>query len=56
MKLTYRDKILLIGAVVVIIWAIGIFVIIKPAFTTMGDTSKTKDNKDNEVITLQVSA
>lgn len=53
MKLTYRDKIILIGAVVIIIWAIGIFLIIKPAFTTMGDTSKTKDSKDNEVITLQ---
>lgn len=53
MKLTYRDKILLIGAVVVIIWAIGIFLIIKPSFTTMSDTSKKKDSKDNEVITLQ---
>ena len=53
MKLTYRDKILLIGAVVVILWAIGIFLIIKPAFTTMNDTSKTKDSKDNEVVTLQ---
>ena len=53
MKLTYRDKILLIGAVVVIIWAIGIFVIIRPAFATMNDTSRKKDSKDNEVITLQ---
>ena len=53
MKLTYRDKILLIGAVVVVIWAIGIFLIIKPSFATMSDTSKKKDSKDNEVITLQ---
>ena len=53
MKLTYRDKIMLIGAVVVILWAIGIFLIIKPAFSTMNETSKTKDSKDNEVVTLQ---
>lgn len=53
MKLTYRDKIMLIAAVVIIIWAIGIFLIIKPAFTTMSDTSKTKDSKDNEVVMLQ---
>ena len=53
MKLTYRDKIMLVGAVVVILWAIGIFIIIKPAFTTMNETSKTKDSKDNEVVVLQ---
>ncbi len=53
MKLTYRDKILLIGAVVVIIWAIGIFLIIKPAFTTMNETSNTRDSKDNEVVMLE---
>lgn len=53
MKLTYRDKILLIGAIVVILWAVGIFVIIKPSFSKMNDTSKTKDSKENEVITLQ---
>ena len=53
MKLTYRDKIMLIGAVVVILWAIGIFVIIKPAFSTMDEKSKLKDSKDNEVVILQ---
>ncbi len=53
MKLTYRDKILLIGAVVIVIWAIGIFLIIKPAFDTMSDTSKKKDSKENEVVQLQ---
>ncbi|MBR1749485.1 MAG: hypothetical protein IJ740_01205 [Ruminococcus sp.] len=53
MKLTYRDKILLIGAVVVIIWAIGIFLIIKPAFDTMSETSHKKDTKENEVVQLQ---
>ncbi len=53
MKLTYRDKIMLIGAVVVILWAIGIFLIIKPAFSDMDDKSKTKDSKDNEVVVLQ---
>ena len=53
MKLTYRDKIMLVGAVVIIIWAIGIFLIIKPAFSTMSDTSKKKDSLDNEVVTLQ---
>ncbi len=53
MKLTYRDKIMLIGAVVIILWAIGIFLIIKPAFSDMDDKSKTKDSKDNEVVVLQ---
>ena len=53
MKLTYRDKIMLIGAVVIILWAIGIFLIIKPAFSDMDEKSKTKDSKDNEVVVLQ---
>lgn len=48
MKLTYRDKVLLISVLVVLVWAAGIMLFIKPAFGDMNSASTTYTDKVTE--------
>lgn len=48
MKLTYRDKVLLISVLVVVVWAAGIMFFIKPAFEDMNSASTTYTDKVTE--------
>ena len=52
MKLNQRDKILLIGVLVVLIWICGIMFFIKPAIESVSNASKTLDSKEMELDTL----
>ncbi|WP_124099838.1 hypothetical protein [Ruminococcus sp. Marseille-P6503] len=45
MKLTYRDKVILISVLVVAVWVAGFMLIIKPAFADMNSASKTHTEK-----------
>jgi hypothetical protein len=49
MKLNQRDKIVLIGILVVLIWIIGIMFFIKPAVQSVQTASQTLDAKEMEL-------
>lgn len=56
MKLTYRDKVILIGLAVIAVWAIGIMYFIRPKFNDLDTANKdydqvvvTRDKKAAEV-------
>lgn len=56
MKLTYRDKVMLITVLVILVWVIGIFLIIKPAYSTMSTTQSNLSTKETELTTLKNQA
>lgn len=45
MKLTYRDKVLLISVLVILVWVAGVMLFIKPAFDDLSAANKTYDSK-----------
>lgn len=53
MKLNHRDKLLLIGVFVVLIWVAGIMLFIKPALDDMKNASQTLDAKEIELSGLE---
>lgn len=53
MKLNHRDKLLLIGVFVVLIWVAGIMLFIKPALEDMKSASQTLDAKEIELSGLE---
>jgi hypothetical protein len=53
MKLNQRDKIILIGVLVVLIWIAGIMLFIKPAISDVSSASKELDAKEMELSSLQ---
>ncbi|MGN0633487.1 MAG: hypothetical protein ACI4JW_06415 [Oscillospiraceae bacterium] len=53
MKLNHRDKLLLIGVFVVLIWVAGIMLFIKPALDDMKSASQTLDAKEIELSGLE---
>lgn len=53
MKLNQRDKILLVGVLVVLIWVVGIMFFIKPAFESVSSANQTLDSKEMELQGLQ---
>ncbi len=52
MKLNQRDKLILIGVLVVLIWVVGIVVFIKPAIEAVNTASETLDSKEMELTDL----
>lgn len=53
MKLNQRDKIILIGVLVVLIWICGIMFFIKPAIEKVSSASETLDAKEMELAECQ---
>lgn len=49
MKLNYRDKVILIGAIVALVWVAGIFLFIKPAVEDVNKAQDTLKNKTAEL-------
>lgn len=49
MKLNYRDKVLLITVLVILVWVAGIFLFIKPAIEDVSKAQDTLDNKTTEL-------
>lgn len=56
MKLNQRDKLILIGVLVIIIWIAGVILFIKPAIEAVNTASETLDSKEMELneLTQQV--
>lgn len=48
MKLSYRDKVIFVAAIVIVILVLGIFLIIKPKFQEMNSAKATLENKQTE--------
>lgn len=53
MKLNQRDKIILIGVLVVLIWICGVIFFIKPSIEKVSSASETLDAKEMELASLQ---
>jgi hypothetical protein len=53
MKLNQRDKIILIGILVVLIWIVGVIMFIKPAVESVQSASQTLDAKEMELASDQ---
>lgn len=49
MKLNYRDKVLLISVLVILVWVAGVMLFIKPAFEDLNDANATYDSKVMEL-------
>lgn len=49
MKLNYRDKVLLISVLVILVWVAGVMLFIKPAFDDLNDANATYDSKVMEL-------
>ncbi len=45
MKLNYRDKVLIITVLVILVWVAGIMLFIKPAFADLSEANSTYDSK-----------
>ena len=45
MKLSYRDKVILIVLLVILVWVIGVMFFIKPKFEELDDANKEFDNQ-----------
>jgi hypothetical protein len=52
MKLNQRDKIVLIGVLVILIWVCGVMFFIKPAIQSVSEASNTLDSKEIELAEL----
>lgn len=48
MKLSYRDKVIFVAAIVIVILVLGIFLVIKPKFQEMNSAKATLENKQAE--------
>ena len=53
MKLNYRDKVILIAAIVILTWVAGIFLFIKPAIEGVNQAQDTLDKKKTELVDLK---